>query len=142
MNKTQVEELINIHKCAVKKYEDSKKDTIRIRGDKIKKMEDELNDEKRKLEEDSMAIIREKFYIKILEDELKRYEEYFKIIREKKEEHMKKKIDEKLKDTDTIYFKGCDNCNKWDGISKRCHCGNRRVEWVWNDCGDIEPEIY
>lgn len=35
---------------------------------------------------------------------------------------------------DGFYFDGSYNCEpedcRWDGISRRCNCGNRRVEWV------------
>lgn len=24
-----------------------------------------------------------------------------------------------------------DYCDGWDGISRRCNCGNRRVDWIW-----------
>ena len=24
---------------------------------------------------------------------------------------------------------GADECTGWDGVSRRCDCGNRRVEW-------------
>lgn len=26
--------------------------------------------------------------------------------------------------------KNCEDCPGWDGKSKRCECGNRRVSWV------------
>ena len=26
--------------------------------------------------------------------------------------------------------KNCEDCDGWDGESKRCNCGNRRVDWV------------
>jgi hypothetical protein len=35
----------------------------------------------------------------------------------------------------------CENCKGWDGVSHRCDCGNRRVEWVWE--GDFKnPYVY
>ena len=24
-------------------------------------------------------------------------------------------------------------CSGWDGVSRRCNCGNRRVDWVWEN---------
>lgn len=24
----------------------------------------------------------------------------------------------------------CEECDGWDGIGRRCECGNRRVEWI------------
>lgn len=33
------------------------------------------------------------------------------------------------------------NCSGWDGISRRCSCGNRRVYWVWNS-GHLTAEAY
>jgi hypothetical protein len=47
-------------------------------------------------------------------------------------------IAEKLKDA-PIGFQGddnCENCGGWDGESRRCECGNRRVGWSWD--GDFE----
>lgn len=31
-----------------------------------------------------------------------------------------------------ILFSGqnCDDCAGWDGLSRRCNCGNRRVSWT------------
>lgn len=35
----------------------------------------------------------------------------------------------------------CEDCEGWDGESRRCSCGNRRVSWVF--AGDFEsPSIY
>lgn len=46
-----------------------------------------------------------------------------------------------------INFNGsdyCENCKGWDGVSRRCQCGNRRVGWV--SFGNIDfflnPYIY
>lgn len=41
---------------------------------------------------------------------------------------------------------GGDNCEtddgcSWDGVSRRCDCGNRRVEWV-HDMGSWRGEAY
>jgi hypothetical protein len=32
----------------------------------------------------------------------------------------------------------CEDCGGWDGVSRRCECGNRRVEWVTADWHDFE----
>ena len=32
--------------------------------------------------------------------------------------------------------KNCDECPGWDGISRRCECGNRRVCWQLSYYGD------
>ena len=32
-------------------------------------------------------------------------------------------------------------CEGWDGISRRCCCGNRRVDWVWEN-GILYAEAY
>jgi hypothetical protein len=32
-------------------------------------------------------------------------------------------------------------CDGWDGISRRCDCGNRRVEWIW-EYGAWHGEAY
>ena len=35
----------------------------------------------------------------------------------------------------------CDDCEGWDGESRRCQCGNRRVSWEWG--GTFEsPYVY
>jgi hypothetical protein len=26
-----------------------------------------------------------------------------------------------------------ESCEGWDGVSKRCQCGNRRVDWVFSE---------
>lgn len=38
----------------------------------------------------------------------------------------------------------CDDpCRGWDGVSRRCECGNRRVDWVQGDCHTFEsPAVY
>lgn len=37
----------------------------------------------------------------------------------------------------------CEECDGWDGESRRCDCGNRRVGWDWYECDDfLEPLIY
>lgn len=34
-------------------------------------------------------------------------------------------------------------CNGWDGSSRRCECGNRRVSWEYDEKGDyIYAEAY
>ena len=35
----------------------------------------------------------------------------------------------------------CDDCMGWDGESKRCECGNRRVSWEW-DGKHLTAEAY
>jgi hypothetical protein len=49
----------------------------------------------------------------------------------------------RLVEGDDFAFGGqnCDDCSGWDGISRRCNCGNRRVEWV-NDHGHWYGEAY
>lgn len=27
----------------------------------------------------------------------------------------------------------CSECDSWDGLSRRCDCGNRRVAWAWDE---------
>ncbi len=36
---------------------------------------------------------------------------------------------------------GCDECGSWDGIDRRCACGNRRVYWEWSS-GSFSPACY
>ncbi len=45
-----------------------------------------------------------------------------------------------------FYFtgdEGCDeSCQGWDGVSKRCDCGNRRVDWEMSDYHSFkEPSV-
>lgn len=35
----------------------------------------------------------------------------------------------------------CNECDSWDGRSRRCTCGNRRVYWAW-DGSRWHPEAY
>lgn len=35
----------------------------------------------------------------------------------------------------------CDDCSGWDGTSRRCNCGNRRVSWVVEEWVN-EPYAY
>ena len=37
---------------------------------------------------------------------------------------------------------GCGDCAGWDGESRRCQCGNRRVYWVYDGFGQVYPEVY
>lgn len=40
-------------------------------------------------------------------------------------------------DDEYFEFDGNDNCEDclgWDGVSRRCHCGNRRVCWTMSEC--------
>ena len=51
----------------------------------------------------------------------------------------------KLKNGNVYNFDGDDNCayacDGWDGVSKRCQCGNRHVRWKLNADGDnVKPE--
>jgi uncharacterized protein YcfJ len=36
----------------------------------------------------------------------------------------------------------CENCRGWNGIDRRCDCGNRRVSWVDDDMGGIYAEAW
>jgi hypothetical protein len=29
----------------------------------------------------------------------------------------------------------CQECGSWDGLDRRCDCGNRRVYWEWSEFG-------
>lgn len=35
----------------------------------------------------------------------------------------------------------CDECETWDGVHRRCTCGNRRVYWLWEG-GYWRSEVY
>jgi hypothetical protein len=36
----------------------------------------------------------------------------------------------------------CQDCGTWDGLQRRCQCGNRRVYWSWNHGIGWLPEVY
>lgn len=53
----------------------------------------------------------------------------------------------KLQEADTYYSFGgddsCEGCFGWDGVSRRCYCGNRRVDWTKDWAFDFrDPVIY
>lgn len=57
---------------------------------------------------------------------------------------VKEKVAEIEASGDFVEFEGwnCEEdgdtiCEGWDGVSRRCDCGNRRVAWVPDDCGGI-----
>jgi hypothetical protein len=106
-------------------------------------------------------IKKEEFYIKNIKNELiildqKEAIERLERERIQLEETMRKKkedeeaeverdkmiqelIDEKVRTEGPFYIKQCDGCHQWDGISKRCKCGNRRIYWQYDsDDHDIE----
>lgn len=59
------------------------------------------------------------------------------------QEEIAKRI-QRLKETgELIEFNGqnCDDCAGWDGVSRRCDCGNRRVDWV-SDGTFLKPYVY
>ena len=51
-----------------------------------------------------------------------------------------------LSQNDWFEFEGddyCEDCPGWDGFSNRCECGNRRVDWVYDEiCDRVYPEAY
>jgi hypothetical protein len=80
------------------------------------------------------------------EEQKKKDEEQKKKDKEEEEKNMLEyAIDEMMKDRDWIKFSGDENCNNrcrgWDGRSRRCDCGNRRLSWEYNG-GYIYPEAY
>jgi len=71
-----------------------------------------------------------------------------------RDERIKELIKEKINENDSAWFDfdgqnchewgyGGHDCKGWDGVSRRCHCGNRRVSWEYDsdyDC--IKAEAY
>ena len=51
-----------------------------------------------------------------------------------------------LKENTWFDFYGNENCDDdccgWDGQSRRCQCGNRRVDWAYDGFGQVYPEVY
>lgn len=44
-----------------------------------------------------------------------------------------------------VHFAGddsCEDCQGWNGYSRRCDCGNRRVCWEWGEHRDGEFYLY
>ena len=62
------------------------------------------------------------------------------------EEEKTRRITDVAESGNLMDFNGqnCEECDGWDGISRRCDCGNRRVGWDWYECDDsfLEPFIY
>ncbi len=54
---------------------------------------------------------------------------------EKQERYQKLVAEAKASVDGLIEFDGmnCDDCPGWDGESRRCECGTRRVSWEPND---------
>ena len=55
---------------------------------------------------------------------------------ETQEEIYERLVDNKLESAEWFDFEGqnCEGpCEGWDGIDRRCQCGNRRVTWVLSD---------
>jgi len=59
---------------------------------------------------------------------------------ETKDEIFARLVSEKLKSEDGPFeFEGWNcgdydqDCDGWDGLDRRCNCGNRRVTWVLSD---------
>lgn len=59
------------------------------------------------------------------------------------EEIFERLVKEKLSTDEIFEFEGQNcgewqeddvGCNGWNGIDRRCECGNRRVAWVLSDC--------
>jgi len=69
-------------------------------------------------------------------------------IMKEKEDRMKQLANVKMDEScGWIDFNGdvnCeDKCQNWDGESKRCECGNRRVDWEYNsDIGCVYAQAY
>lgn len=54
-------------------------------------------------------------------------------------------INEKTSDDCNYHhFSGqnCDECEGWDGVSRRCECGNRRVDWEFRISTDNLEDAY
>lgn len=66
------------------------------------------------------------------------------------DEFVQLQIDSKIsKISGNIYTKECDLCRSWDGVDRRCRCGNRRIDWGFDEPEDSEcanislyPEAY
>lgn len=72
------------------------------------------------------------------EEKLLKKNDYYGIIRNANYVRKLQLVDircKTIKDNDElIEFEGknCDECNGWDGVSRRCQCGNRRVDWEYD----------
>jgi len=47
-------------------------------------------------------------------------------------------------DGEWMEFEGddtCEDCRGWDGVDRRCDCGNRRVSWVTGDFHSFKSPV-
>ena len=67
-------------------------------------------------------------------------------IDESQQERIDELIAAMLKENTWFDFYGNENCDDdccgWDGQSRRCQCGNRRVDWAYDGFGQVYPEPY
>lgn len=66
---------------------------------------------------------------------------------QEREEVFEKLVAEKLAEGGYFEFEGNEDCDEdcagWDGESRRCECGNRRVCWVLSDDATyVYPEAW
>src|SRR4051812_44965464 len=120
MNQEKMINLINNHKNNIKSYENNKVSSNKYYGDRIKDLEKKLENEKRSLTKDLLEILEkiaiEKFYIEQIEEKLKVIKQIEQEQQEEEEDCLQELIKDKLSKEKVFYFKGCDNCNEWDGI--------------------------
>jgi len=115
----------------------------RDRKDKINVLERELEEVEKDFKAKSVRNNYLKSQIKIIEDKNSQVKKRREEIEDKRRQKIKDKlIKEKLESGTLFDFRGddkCDECDGWDGVSRRCECGNRRVDWELNE---YETEIY
>jgi hypothetical protein len=112
----------------------------------IKLLEGAIKDKNDELKDFLENLLMEKFHYpkppkKILDEEKKN-----------KDERRKDLIDKYMESNPGEYYafdgQNChdfDNsvkCEGWDGISKRCQCGNRRVSWEIGENGNVYAQAY
>jgi hypothetical protein len=56
-----------------------------------------------------------------------------------------RKVKERMGGHAFISFDGddtCDDCRRWDRESRRCECGNRRLDWDEDELGNVYGQAY
>lgn len=116
----------------------------------IKNLEEQIKELQKldvsKIQEQNKKLLQEnEKYHKLYDETKKHLDEMIKEEDNKIKRKAVKKYMRQYGEDGFVEFRGddyCeDECRGWDGESHRCECGNRRMDWEWDD-GDIYPEPY
>lgn len=129
---------------------DKTKNTLKEKETIIKNLEEQIKELQKldvsKVQEQNKKLLQENEKYHKLYDETKKHLD--EMIEEEDKKILKKAVKKYMRqhgEDGFVEFRGddyCeDECRGWDGESYRCECGNRRMDWEWDD-GDIYPEPY